>query len=71
MTGACSPSLKYTGIIESQFRARYSRAMAALHGDMALYDGRLFRRCNLWEAAMVDASREVSRQARSPLKLPS
>ena len=55
--------LKYIGIIESQFRARYSRAMSSLHGDMALYDPALFRREEHWARAMEDASREIARKA--------
>lgn len=56
--------LKYTGIIESQFRARYSRAMSALHGELALYDPSQFRRRDFWESAMRDAAREIGRQTK-------
>lgn len=56
--------LKYTGIIESQFRARYSRAMSALHGELALYDPSQFRRRDFWESAMRDASREIGHRAK-------
>ena len=55
--------LRYIGIVESQFRARYSRAMSALHGDMALYDPALFRKEERWARAMRDASREIARKA--------
>ena len=55
--------LKYIGIVESQFRARYSRAMSSLHGNMALYDPTLFRKEERWARAMQDASREIVRKA--------
>ena len=54
--------LKYTGVLESQFRARYARWMSALHGDMALYDPSLFNRRGKYDAAMASVNRELSRQ---------
>ena len=38
--------------------------MAALHGDMALYDGSLFRRTDHWERAMADVTREIGRRTK-------
>lgn len=54
--------LKYTGVLESQFRARYARWMSALHGNMALYDPSLFNRRGKYDAAMSSVARELSRQ---------
>lgn len=54
--------LKYAGIFEGQFRARYARFMTALHGDMALYDHSLFNRRDKYEASMETVARELARQ---------
>lgn len=56
--------LKYTGIIETQFRARFSRAMGALHGDFCLYDADNFLRRDRWESVMADVRREIGRRSR-------
>lgn len=54
--------LKYTGILEGQFRARYARFMTALHGDMALYDPDLFNRRDKYDDTIAVVTRELARQ---------